>query len=329
MTTRAGAIIDHWAVRVVLRRLVPSVVVLVLATLVIFSFVHAAPGGPEQSLAGPFASDQQREAIRASYGLDDPLYEQYGRFVVSVAQLDLGTSISTREPVVQPLRRAAAVSVPLLVGAWVISTVLGWGLGFLSARRAGGLLDRLVLGATIVGASSPIFAVGIALAYLFGVRLGWLPVLGVGGGGLDTLRHLVLPALTLSVLAMASVTKIARVRFEQVMTQDQITFARARGLGGRQVQVDGLLRNAAVQLVTHSGALLIGLVGALVVVEAVFALDGIGTLLVGSISTRDIPLIQAITLFTAVFIVVVNLVVDIACLSIDPRLRARGTSRGL
>lgn len=313
---------SRWVLRLVLRRLAPSVAVLVVVSFVVFAFIHAAPGGPEQSLAGPFASEAQRERIRESYGLDDPLLAQYGRFVTSVLTLDLGTSISTREPVTQPLARAAAVSVPLLLMAWTGSTLLGWALGLATARRPGGVLDRAVLATTVVGASSPVFAVGVALAWLFGVQLGWLPTVGSGDGGLDTLRHLVLPAATLVILALASVTKIARVRIGQVLVEDQVTFATARGLSTRQVLFGTVLRNAGVQLVTHSGALLVAMIGSLIVVEAVFALDGVGSLLVGSISTRDIPLIQAITLSTAIAIVAVNLLVDLACLAIDPRMRA-------
>ncbi|HUG83144.1 MAG TPA: ABC transporter permease [Euzebya sp.] len=319
-----GGARGHWALRQVLARMLPSVGVLVAVTFVVFAFIHAAPGGPEQSLAGPFASEEQRARIRQTYGLDDPLLQQYGRFVTAAVQLDFGTSVSTREPVTQPLARAAAVSVPLLLMAWLVSTLLGWVLGLVTARRAGGPVDRLVLATTVVGASAPVFAVGVGLAYLFGVQLGWLPTVGSGDGGLDSLSHLVLPAVTLVILALASVTKVARVRIGQVLVEDQMTFATARGLSSGQILFGSVLRNAGVQLVTHSGALLIAMIGALIVVEAVFSLDGIGRLLVGSISTRDIPLIQAITLFMAVFIITVNLLVDLACLVIDPRMRVQG-----
>lgn len=316
-----------WALRLVGARVVPSVAVLLVVTFVVFAFIHAAPGGPEQALAGPFASAEQRARIRETYRMDDPLLQQYGRFLLGVVRLDFGTSISTREPVVQPLARAAEVSIPLLVMAWLGSTVMGWALGLATARRPGGVLDRAVLAATIVGASSPVFAVGTGLAWVFGVQFGWLPTVGSGAGGLDSLRHLLLPAATLMILALASATKIARVRLGQLLVEDQVIFATARGLSQGQIVRGSVVRNAGVQLVTHSGALLVAMIGALIVVDAVFALDGVGSLLVGSISTRDIPLIQAITLFTAVFIVTVNLLVDLACLAIDPRLRASGVTR--
>lgn len=302
-------------------RLLSSVAVLFVVTFVVFAFMHAAPGGPEQSIGGRFASPEQLEAIRERYHLNDPLWSQYGQFVGSALHLDFGTSFSLRQSVTTAISGAAGLSISLLVIAWFASTVIGVFLGVVTARRPGGLLDRAVLGLTVVGASSPVFVTGILLAFVFGVALDWLPTLGSGTPGLDRVTHLILPAATLTILALASTSKVARVRIGQVQEEDHVTFARARGLSSAHLLWNSVLRNAGVQIVTQASASMIALVGALIVVESVFSLDGLGTLLVSAISTRDIPMIQAITLLLATFIVLVNLVADLVCLAIDPRMR--------
>jgi peptide/nickel transport system permease protein len=225
-------------------RLLSSLTVLVLVSFAVFMFVHAAPGGPEQSIGGQFASPEQRQAIREEYQLDDPLITQYAQFLGRVATFDLGTSFSTREPVGDSLARAAGTTVPLLLSAWLLAVVVGTTLGLLTAQRAGGRLDRSVLTATTVLASSPVFVTGVVLAYVFGVRLGWLPTVGGGEGGLDTVRHLVLPAATLALLALASMARISRVRFGQVLREDHVTFARARGFSTRHLVASAVLPNA-------------------------------------------------------------------------------------
>ncbi len=308
------------AARFVLARLLSSISVLLVVSVAVFLFVHAAPGGPEQSIGGQFASPDQLETIREEYRLDDPLVVQYGRFLGSVVTLDLGTSFSTREPVASSLGRAAAVTVPLLLVAWLVAVLVGTLLGLVTAYRAGTRLDRGVLVGTTVLASSPVFVTGVVLAYVFGVQLGWLPTVGGGDGGLDTLRHLVLPATTLALLALASMSRIARVRIGQVLHEDQVTFARARGFSTPHVVMSSVLPNAGVQLITQAGAVLISMMGGVIVVEEVFNLNGIGTLLVDAIAARDIPVVQSVTLVLAVGIIVVNALADLACLAIDPRI---------
>lgn len=304
-----------------LRRLLSTAVVIVIVTVVVFAFMHAAPGGPERAIAGRFATPEQLAAIRAEYRLDDPLLVQYGHFLANALHLHFGTSYSTREPVTTSMLRAASTTVPLVLVSWSAALALGTALGVMAARRAGSALDRCVLALTVVGASSPVFATAILLSYIFGVRLGWFPTLGEGQGGADQIAHLALPALTLIIAALASFAKVTKVRVEQVLAEDHVTFAVARGLPSRKVLTGGILRNAGVQLVTQAGAVMVALIAADILVEEVFDLDGLGALLMQAIDARDIPLIQAITLFTALFIVAVNLAVDLVCLAIDPRLR--------
>ncbi|TWE28855.1 peptide/nickel transport system permease protein [Prauserella muralis] len=303
------------------RRLLSAAVVVAIVSMLVFAFVHAAPGGPERSIGGRFATAEQLVAIREQYRLNDPLWTQYGQFVSSALGLDFGTSYSMREPVTDSISRAASTTVPLVLFGWLAALLIGTALGVVSARHAGGAFDRGVLGFTVVGASAPIFATAILLSYVFGVALGWLPTLGEGDGGMDRIRHLVLPGVTLAIAAMAAITKVTKVRVGQVLEADHITFATARGLPPRGVLVSEVLRNSGVQLVTQAGAVLVAMLSAVILVEEVFDLDGLGSLLIQAITARDIPLIQAITLFTCIFIVAVNLVVDLVCMAIDPRLR--------
>lgn len=305
----------------VLKRLVAAVVVLLVVTILIFGFIHAAPGGPEQAIGGREATPEVLAAIREANHLNDPLWQQYWTFLTDVLRGDLGTSYSRREPVSTSIATAAGVTIPLLLSSWVLSTVIGGALGLWSARRQGSRGDRAVIGFTVLGASSPVFATGVLLSYVFGVELGWLPTLGSGDGGMDTVTHLILPVLTTTIVLLASTTRFARVRFGQVLEEDQVTFARARGLSSRYIVRTMVLKNSGVQMITLAGSVLVAMTGGLVVVEQVFGLQGIGTLLITAITMRDIPLVQGVTLVIALMVVVINLVVDVLCFVIDPRLR--------
>jgi len=308
--------------RYVLTRLIAAVGVLVVLTIVVFLFIHAAPGGPENAIAGDMATPQQLQAIRVKYHLSDPLWTQYFHYVNTVVHGDFGTSVVRKTPVLSTIGTAAGITVPLMLMTWALSTVIGVALGILTASRAGGIADRLVLALTTVGASAPAFAVGTLFAWLFGIKLGWFPVVGDGNGGLDTLRHLVLPAATGAVVLLASITRFSRVRVAQILEEDQTTFARARGLSRAWVLRNVILRNAGVQIITVSSGQLVILLAWLVIIEQIFSLQGMGTLLVESVTNQDITVVQGITLFAAIFVVVVNLLTDLACMLIDPRLRA-------
>ena len=216
--------------RYVVARLASAVVVLLAVSVGVFFFVHIAPGGPEYALAGRFATPEKLDAIREQYGLNDSFVTQYLRYLGSLARFDLGESFSRRTPVVDSMWSAAQITVPLVVMTWLLSMSVGVVLGIVTAARPGSRLDRWVLGATIVGASAPAFAVGTLFAYVFGIKLGWLPVFGAGDGGWDRFTHLILPSLTASVTLLATCTKVSRVRIGQIMEEDQMTFARARAV---------------------------------------------------------------------------------------------------
>ena len=309
----------------ILRRLLAAVAVLWIVSVIVFLFVHAAPGGPELAIAGTDATPEQLQRIREAYRLDDPLPAQYLTFLQSAVQFDFGTSFTQREPVTTLIWRAARdVTLPLVVITWTLATVLGLSLGYRAARSRGGVADRVIVAGTTLGASTPVFVTSIVISYVFGVRLGWLPFLGIGDGGLDRLKHLVLPSVTATVVLLAATTKHARVRMGHVLDEDQVIFAQARGLSSRYILSRLVLRNSAVYLITASGALVIALMGGLVIVEQVYNLPGIGTMLIVAINQRDIPVVQGIALYLAATVVVINLVVDLACFAIDPRIRRGG-----
>jgi peptide/nickel transport system permease protein len=320
---RGSAQSSSGLLKYVLVRLAGAVAVLFAVSVVVFLFIHLAPGGPENALAGRLASPQKLEAIRAKYGFDQPLVSQYLQYLEALVHFDMGESFSRRTAVTTSIFEAAKITVPLVVISWLVSMTIGVTLGILPAARPGSRLDRIVLAATVVGASAPSFAIGTLLAYVFGVKLEWLPVIGPGDGGLDRLKHLVLPIATVSVSLLASCVKVSRVRIGLIMEEDQMTFARARGLRRSWVVRHVILRNAGVGLVTLSGGLLIALIAGLVVVERMFNLPGLGGLMVDAVREQDIAVLQGITLFVALFVVVVNLTVDLVCMAIDPRLRSR------
>lgn len=319
---QAGRQLPPSLARYVSVRLVSAVAVMFVVSVVVFLFVHAAPGGPENAIAGEMATAEQLQNIRESYGFDEPLAEQYLHYLAGVLQGDLGDSIIRRSPVASLLGEAARITVPLLAITWLFSMLIGMALGILTAMRPGGRFDRFALGATSIGASTPQFVTGTFLAWLFAVRLGWLPALGSGDGGLDTLVHLVLPAATAAVTLLALTTRFTRVRVGQILEEDQATFARARGLGRTWTLRNVVLRNAGVQLVTLSGSMIVSLFAGLIIVERVFNLPGIGSLMIEAINDRDMPLIQGVTLCTATVVVGVNLIADLLCMVVDPRLRA-------
>ncbi len=313
----------HPVLQFTARRLLAAALVVLAVSALTFSFIHLAPGGPEQTIAGRFATPEQLEGIRDSYGLDDPLPAQYADYLVHAVRLDFGNSISTREPVVTAMQDRLGVTAPLILGSFVLICILGTGLGTLAAYRKGSGLDRFLVGVAVTGASAPAFATAIILVFVFGVQLGWFPTFGDGEGLADRARHLVLPVIALTLVGVASMLKITRARVAQVLQEDHVTFARARGLRPSYIVGRSVLRNAGIQVVTQSGVILLALVAGGVLVEVTFGLNGVGALFIKAIEARDIPVIQAVSLLITLFIVLVNLAVDLLYFALDPRVRAQ------
>jgi peptide/nickel transport system permease protein len=312
----ARALIDF-----VLRRLAAAAAVLVVVSALTFSFIHLAPGGPEQTIGGRFATPEQLASIRAAYQLDDPLPVQYLRFFGGAVRLDFGNSLTTRQPVDEAIAQRMQVTAPLVLVSFALIVLGGTALGTLAAYRRGSALDRALVGFAVAGAGAPAFAMAMILIFVFGVKLGWFPTFGEGETLSERAEHLVLPIATLTITGVAAMLKITRARVADVLQEDHVTFAQARGLSRRYVVGRSVLRNAGIQIVTQSGALLLALVAGAILVEVTFGLEGVGALFVQAISTRDIPLIQAVSLLITAFIVTVNLVVDMLYFALDPRVR--------
>jgi ABC-type dipeptide/oligopeptide/nickel transport system permease component len=277
-------------------------------------------------MLGSQATQADRMRLRAELGLDDPLYAQFGRWLGRVAQGDLGRSLWMRRPVLPEVLTRFKATLILTGCALLLSSVGGVTLGILSATRPNSLLDRTSAVASLFGASMPVFWLGIVLMVIFSLTLGWLPASGMfapyGGGDLgDLLRHLVLPTITLAAASVTIVARLTRSAMLEVLGQDYIRTARAKGLVERRVVVRHALKNALVPIVTVIGVQAGYLLGGAVLTETVFAWPGVGTLMVQGILARDIPLVQGCVLVVALTFVLVNLAVDLLYAVLDPRIR--------
>jgi len=312
--------------RYLVRRLLLLVPVLMGVSVIVFLVLHLAPGDPAEIMLGSQATQADRMRLRADLGLDDPLYVQYGRWMGHVVQGDLGRSLWMRRPVLGEVLTRLKATLLLTVTALVISSIGGVALGILSATRPNSLLDRTSAVASLFGASMPVFWLGIVLMVLFSLVLGWLPASGMyapyGGGDLvDLVKHLALPAITLAAASITIVARLTRAAMLEVLGQDFIRTARAKGLVERSVVVRHALKNAMVPIVTVIGVQAGYLLGGAVLTETVFAWPGVGTLMVQGILARDIPLVQGCVLVVALTFVLVNLTVDLLYVFLDPRIR--------
>ena len=312
--------------RYLARRLLLLVPVLAGVSVIVFMVLHLSPGDPVEIMLGTQATQEDRARLRADLGLDEPLPVQYGRWLAHVARGDLGRSIWMKRPVLGEVLERLKATLLLTGTALVLSTIGGIALGVLSATRPNSLLDRLSAVASLFGASMPVFWLGIVLMVVFALRLGWLPASGMyapyGGGDLrDLLAHLALPAVTLAAASVTIVARLTRSTMLEVLGQDYIRTARAKGVVERRVVTRHGLRNALIPIVTVVGVQAGYLLGGAVLTETVFAWPGVGTLMVQGILARDFPLVQGCVLVIALSFVVINLAVDLLYAWIDPRIR--------
>ena len=308
--------------RFILRRLAIAVPLLLIVSFGVFALVHLAPGDPVRALLGSRASDPATlAAIRERYHLNDPFIVQYGKWLWQVLQGDLGRSIQGSQLVTSAIRQRLGLTIFLGLMSSVLVLFFGILLGMLAGFRRGSRLDRGVVMFGVFGISSPAFVTGILLLYLFGVVIGWFPIFGAGRGFLDRFWHLTLPAVALALSIMAIVVKITRASVIQELDKDYVVFARARGLSPLRIVFGYVLRNALIPVVTAAGLIIVGLVASAIYVEVTFALPGLGSLTVEAVQRRDIPLIQGTTLFFSVFVILLNLLIDLAYILIDPRIR--------
>jgi peptide/nickel transport system permease protein len=309
-------------VRLVVRRLVGLVLVILVVSFGAFALVDAAPGSAEQLLLGFRPQTPEAiEAIRAEYHLDEPFLERYARWLAAAAQLDFGRSLATQEPVLPTVLDQLLLTALLSAYAFTIAVVLGVPLGVLAALRHRSPIDRGIVAASVIAVSAPAFATGTFLLYLFAAELGWFPAFGQGEGVGGRLYHLTLPALALAASVMALLVRLTRAALVEALRQQYVTFARACGIRPRTVLVSYGLRNALVPIVTAGGLVLAALLSGAVLVEVTFALPGLGSLLTEAIKTQDVTMVQGVAVVTAVVFVSANLLVDIAYVVIDPRIR--------
>ncbi len=302
--------------RYVLKRVLLALPVLVGVSVVVFVAIRLIPGDPAQLMAGQAATQEVVQQIRQSLGLDQPLPVQYLYFLRNVVRGDLGRSLFNGAPVVEELAQRFPRTVRLAFASMAVASLIGIPAGILAATRRSTWVDTAVMLVALVGVSVPVFWLGLNLILLFSVRLQWFPSFGY-----ETWRHLVLPSLTLGAASAAIVARMTRSAMLEVLNQDYVRTARAKGLAERVVVNRHALRNALIPVVTVLGLQLGTLLSGAVLTETVFAWPGIGRLLVEAVLARDYPIIQGATLLIAATFVVLNVAVDVLYGLLDPRIR--------
>lgn len=305
----------------VVRRLVQTIPILFAVALLIFMLFSVIPGTFASSVGGEgrgMIDTKVVERMNKEFGLDDPVYVRFGKYIGELVRLDLGKSYRTRQPVVQELAARAWPTLELVFAAMLFSIVLGVPLGFLAALKPGTLLDTSSMIFAVSGLSLPKFWLGLLMMYLFALSLGWLPSFGYGNGGL---LHLVMPSVALGIGPMALLARTTRAAVLDILHADFVRTARAKGMSEFRVIQWHLVRNGLVIILTTVGLQFGSIVGEAVVIERLFAWPGIGSLLVDSVTLRDIPVVQGCILVIVLFFLLTNIVVDVLCAVIDPRIK--------
>jgi peptide/nickel transport system permease protein len=308
----------------VLRRVLATLPVMAIVAFLVFSLLYIAPGDPAALIAGDQASPADVERIRQSLGLDRPFLVQVGTWLWHILHGDLGTSIFTSLPVASLIVQRIEPTLSLMALTLVLTISIAVPLGVLAAWKAGSWVDRAIMAFAVFAFSLPVFVVGYLLAYVFALELEWLPVQGytpLAKGFWPWLENLILPAVALGCVYIALIARITRASMLEVLQQDYIRTARAKGLGQRSILFVHALKNAAVPIVTVIGIGIALLIGGAVVTESVFAIPGLGRLTVDAILRRDYPVIQGIVLMFSFLYTLVNLVVDLTYTLVDPRIR--------
>ena len=333
--------------RVIVRRLLQMVVTLIVLSALIFIWLRNLPGGPVDALLGDRATPERRAALTKALGYDQPILVQYGKFMQRVLSGNFGNSIRTGDPVMEVIGRAFPATVELSISALIIAVGLGIPLGYLAARHRARILDNLTIVGTLIGISIPIFFLGYLLKEGFTQNIHWFPPSGRVTTGLDNtnvtgffvldglltrefdavadaLWHLILPACTLATIPLAVIVRITRASVLDVLNEDYVRTAEAKGLRERVIRGRHVLRNALLPVVTTIGLQTGALLAGAVLTEKVYNWGGLGTLITNSITgSRDYPVLQAVIMLAALVFVVVNLLVDLSYAVIDPRVRVR------
>jgi peptide/nickel transport system permease protein len=308
----------------ILRRVLSTLPVMGIVALFVFSLLYIAPGDPAAVIAGDQASPADVERIRQGLGLDRPFLVQFGTWLWHILHGDLGTSIFTNLPVASMIAQRIEPTFSLMAITLVLTILVAVPLGVVAAWKAGSWVDRTIMAFAVFAFSLPVFVVGYVLAYVFALQFEWLPVQGytpLAAGLWPWLQNLILPALALGSVYIALIARITRASMLEVLQQDYVRTARAKGLGQRNILFVHALKNAAVPIVTVIGIGIALLIGGAVVTESVFAIPGLGRLTIDAILRRDYPVIQGIVLLFSFLYVLVNLMVDVTYTLVDPRIR--------
>lgn len=308
----------------ILRRLLGVIPVMVVVGVFVFSLLHLAPGDPAAIIAGDNATEANIARIRASLGLDRPLLEQFGKWTWATLQGDLGVSMFSNVPVTQLVEQRMGPTFSLAFTTMLVAVVIAITLGVLAAWKSGSLLDRAVMGLAVTGFSVPVFVVGYIMVYFIALQWRWLPVQGytpMSEGLWPWLRHLILPSFALGLAYVALIARITRASMLEVLAEDYIRTASAKGVATLPMLLRHAFKNAAVPIITVIGIGVALLISGVVITESVFNIPGIGRLVVDAISRRDYPIIQGVMIIFAAVYVLINLAIDISYSFLDPRIR--------
>ena len=312
--------------RYIAQRILAIIPVLLIVAIIVFSLLHITPGDPVSVMAGDLATPEQIARIKHKMGLDRPLHVQLGKYLGNLARGDLGESIFNRFKVTTLIKRRLEPTFSIGVAAKVLSILIGIPLGILAAWKANSVADRLIMIFAVTGLAIPSFWLGFNLIWLFAVKLGWFPAVGYVSITDDVLtwaRHITLPVISIGFITSALITRMTRATMLEVLREDYIRTARAKGLAENVVLIRHALKNAALPIVTIIGIGISALISGSVIIESVFAIPGVGRLLVDAVLRRDYPIIQGIILVVAFSYVLINFLIDLSYGYFDPKIRFR------
>src|SRR5277367_4411679 len=307
-----------------LRRVLAAIPVMGVVALFVFLLLRLTPGDPAAIIAGDNATPAQLERIRASLGLNEPLYIQFFTWINKLLHGDLGVSLISNVPVVKMIGQRVEPSISIAIATIILSVIIAVPLGVIAAWKQGTWIDRFVMGLSVLGFSVPVFVIGYFLIQLFAIDVRWLPVQGfksISAGFGPFFERIILPTCSLSFIYVALIARMTRASMLDVLGEDYVRTARAKGIAESGVLLRHALRNAAVPVITVIGTGFTLLISGVVVTESVFNLPGVGRLTVDAVLARDYPIIQAMILLTSLVYVTVNLLIDVAYTMLDPRIR--------
>lgn len=309
-----------------LRRVMQLPIVILVITVVVFALMRVTPGDPVLIMLGVYASPEAMAAMREEFNLDKPLPVQYLRWVGRIARGDLGISIRTREPVTRMIADRFPTSLTLATAAILLAVVVAGPLGIVAAYKRNTWVDHVSMVGAMAGLSIPNFALALLLIYIFAVWLGWVPITGIGlisvrEGPWRAIAPYILPVAALGVAQMAVLARLLRASMLEILSQEYIQVARSKGLQEHLVLIRHALRNALIPIITIIAIQFAYLVGSTITIEFIFAIPGLGSVLINAVLNRDFPVVQGFTLFMALFFILSNLAADLIYLAVDPRIR--------